>query len=135
MKGQVTEIIEVIFAIGISTILLVTLLPKIGQPAWQTYGKDQADTIAQSIAISINALATSDAGVIKKTFDGLWDVEIFTKDGNRWIKIRHEEIKSDPIKIFATIKNVEENSPLQLSGVKAIEITKVAGQPIEVRSI
>ncbi len=134
MKAQISEVLQAVFAVSISIILFVLLVPNIGQPAWQTYGKSQADMIAQSIAMSIDALGISDAGEIKKTFDGLWVVEIFVKKDSNWIRVKHGDVSSNEVKIFTPIKDLSADNPIQLKDVKTITFTKITGGLVEVSS-
>lgn len=110
-----------IFAIILISIVIVLMIPNIAEPTMGTYGTKQAHILARNLASEINALALSEAGEIKRTFEGEWDIFIFENK----ITVNHLDFKASE-DLLVNVKDAK------IIDAKRVLITKI-GDFIEVK--
>lgn len=117
-ENVVILVVSGIFIIGLGAVHLTTT----GEPTVGIYGAKQAHMQAQSLSISINAMATVESGTMKRFLSGEWDVEI--KDGK--VSFSSGEYKGSE-ELMVKVDDV------RMEGVRQIEIVKEEGKPVKVR--
>ena len=118
-KAVASEVMLATFAIIVALLIATFIVPKVGVPTMETYGKKQASIAAQTLAASINALGASEEGEVVKYLNGEWDVSVAGDE----IRVAHEQFEGRAKLLVDTVS-------ASLSGVRSITIRKEEGEPI-----
>ena len=73
--------IQVVSVLILILMLIFFLMTRVASPVFDAEGEVQARLNSQSVASSINSLATLESGIIVKKLDGIWDIELYKKTG------------------------------------------------------
>jgi|GEM_PF-5823236 len=127
MRAISSVFIEAIFAILVGLIVLVLIFPQLYVPTWQVYGKEQANTLARIVALSINGLVGAERGRVTLTFAVPWDVKIGKKGDTWFVQVSHEKTRSDEMLLVIPLeeKDIANANGLVISKSEGFEIKKL----------
>jgi hypothetical protein len=100
MKGDVSETMQVIFAILLVLLVIIVFIPSnIAGPSLSAYGDIQARLIARTIATSIDAISISDSGSFSKELKTMWDIRVDSDSQGYYVEVSHEDFSSGKVRI------------------------------------
>lgn len=132
-KGDVSEVIMVIFALAVGILILYLLVPKIAMPSMRSYGDKQAYITAKVLASSVNSLSSVEQGEVVKGLELEWNINVECKKENQcYIVVGHKNFISTNVGDVALMGNVEET---HIYGVAEVNITKEIDKPVRIKEI
>ena len=131
MKAEVSIGFQAVFAVLISMLILIILIPRVSGPVLQTYSAEAVNVTAHSLAANINSLTVMESGTIDKVLVGEWDVSAKKAGDNYFLEVTH----------FDNETNREYSTTVQLLGpaegnayeTRRVMLTKEApGEPVKI---
>jgi len=132
-KGDVSEIIMVVFALVVGMLIIYLLVPKIAIPSMDSYGDKQAYITAKILASSINSLSSMEEGHSVRNFELDWDISIECKrKGFCYLEVGHKDFLSTDIDAVALMGDAEE---AEIYAMNKVKITKETGKPVRIEGV
>jgi hypothetical protein len=107
MRGDISATSQMVFAILLVLFVLTVVWNSVMVPAMTSYEKEHAILIAQSLATAVNSLSREDWGSFYKELGLAWDVRVFHEDGDAYISVSHEKVKSGDIMLIGDAEDFE----------------------------
>ncbi len=102
-KGAVSAAIQAISALIVAILIMTLVLQRVAIPSLASYGNEQAEVAAQSIASSVNALSDAEEGVVEKILGVEWNIRIFRIGQDYYIKVIHDNFESSDVLILGKV--------------------------------